>query len=329
MPQQIWTDFKEDEAELAVDPDIVIIGSVHRDIIARCNYQAQAALQHKTGEPYYTFPGGTALNIASQLAYLGHHSTMITALNQYTPQGRDLQQALEIDPRIDATAVENDHTLPDSAFIAFIDHQGEVKHSLSCVYLHQSGYLARRIRETEPHRYSWLILDGNLSPKQIRTSVANTEASRNRIVMSGSGDAKAAAFIALADSCPHVTLAATNRTEAIELTRLLNLPVPDGEVQQVLPELRQSLNAEMLSVSDGANGWILVHGLPSSPTLKLHPAPKAKGIVNTLGAGDALTAGLVHALITGQNPVASVTETVSLTLRSPYPSPIGQLYQLW
>jgi fructokinase len=88
-----------------------------------------------------------------------------------------------------------------------------------------------------------------------------------------------------------------------EIERLTGMPIAGGLLPRALERLREITGCERLCVTRGAAGAMF-----SQPIAVLHaPAPRVK-VCDTIGAGDAFTAALVHGVLT--RPVAQSPETL-------------------
>jgi len=158
-----------------------------------------------------------------------------------------------------------------------------------------------------------MVLDGNLPAPVLEWSLAVAASSGVRVVVEPVSVAKAGRLAALLGPQRPIYTITPN---VDELAALVGHPVADEEADLVAAagELRR-LGVAYVWVSRGAAGSLLV-----GPDGELAIGAVPVEVVDVTGAGDAMTAGFTHALLSGESPEVAARWghlAAALTLASP------------
>lgn len=287
--------------------EILVIGSVHLDIVAAFSHSGQEQAIDRIGNAVGFSIGGTSLNIAAWLKECGHKPYLLTALNKSSPTGQFVMSALRAG-KLSRKHIVDDSNLSDSAFVAMVNEEGQLQSAVS----HMSVQESNRITEClEPivSQFKWVVFDCNLSAGDIEQISGICRDREIQLIGAATSDSKADR---LAATCINGTLAVCmNRNEADVLAKTFQLNV-DGSYDE---ELRKRLRAEQVIITEGAKGWRIV-----SNEITCFEPPRGTLPVNTIGAGDAVCAGLIEALVTGKPIDQSVERLTRLALSSRFPT---------
>jgi tagatose 6-phosphate kinase len=151
--------------------------------------------------------------------------------------------------------------------------------------------LRDKLRKNLP-RADWIVMSGSLAPNVPSTIYAELVREANAAGVHGVVDTSGDFLRVAVQECPRVLR--INRAELAELT--------EGQVStldQVAQSARQALNcgSEFVNVSLGAEGAVLAHHSGC-----WYARPPKLNVVNAIGAGDVMSAGLVDAWQRGLEP---------------------------
>ncbi len=267
-------------------------------VLERLNLHGKNIIREK-----HTFPAGKGYNVSKALAALGLETTAIGFL------GRD-----DVDlyrrtvgargVRLDVTPIAATRTN-----LKVIEQETGLETELNDtgvpVTEAELADLRVRLRKHLPQS-EWLVLSGSLAPNVPLTIYAELVREANaqgvRSLLDTSGDFLRAAV----SECPRVLR--INRAELAELTG-----GQVGPLDQVAHAARQALScgSEYVNVSLGPEGAVLAH---CSGCWHAHP-PQLR-VVNAVGAGDVMSAGLVDAWQRGLEPPEALRWATALASAS-------------
>lgn len=269
---------------------VVVVGGANVDLKVRTLERAIPA----TSNPGVTSqaPGGVGRNVAANLARLGVHTTLVSAVGQ-----DDLGDALLRDTAEDGVDVQRVLRVPGAStgtYTAVLDATGDLIVAVSAMQVMDAlDEAALRRRRAAFHAASWVVADGNLSaPTLIQTLRLAADAGA-RVVFEPVSVPKAEHLLAALEAgvTPYVVTPNLD-----ELVALVGRPVADN--QRAIRGAAKALHArgiELVWVRRGVRGSLLsspgqVHALAALPA----------DVVDVTGAGDsmlgAFLAGLVHQL---------------------------------
>jgi len=287
---------------------VLVIGSAGIDLVGR----ASRPLHPGTSNPgrLRLSHGGVARNVAENLARLGTEALLISAV------GDDAQGSQLLD-RLRSAAVNVEHvlTVPGAAtgaYLAVLEQDGGLHLGLDdmgVVAALTPDYLRER---TDLFRQSALVfLDANLPPPTL--AVAVQLAGRHRVPVAA--DPTSASLAGnLTPHLEHLWLITPNEAEAAVLCPL---DVPHADVNQALAAARHlvslGVDIAMVTMAEFGVGYASAEGSGHLPALRTE-------VVDPTGAGDALTAAALFALLNGiplDEAVRLGLSAAALTLRTP------------
>ncbi|XP_048871132.1 uncharacterized protein zgc:136858 isoform X2 [Brienomyrus brachyistius] len=331
------------ERALPPQPQTVVIGGVNVDFIAKGNTEKLLLGQTNPGSVLQCF-GGVGRNIADCLSRLGEAPLFISAVGTDSHSDAFLGYC----KHMNTSAVAKIQEQRTATYCAVITKTGEMSLGLADMDIHQqitTQYVSRF--EEELSSAQLVVLDGNIPVSTIRyvCSVAKTNAVP---VWFEPTDVEKAKKPFLSESWKALTCTTPNLVELCAMNQALGLPTPD-----VLPKTRDevlscaaSLSRPLLEhlscvvVTLGSLG-VLLCGEHVDGGVRLQLRPRSalrKGrlcavhypavsippedIVNVLGAGDSLAAGLIAGILQGQDADFCVRMgllAARLSLSSPHP----------
>ena len=286
---------------------VLVIGSAGLDIVGRAN----ADLHIGTSNPSnlrMSF-GGTARNVAENLARLGTDVALITAVGDDSQGKQLLAQTSE-------TGVDVDHALvvpdqPTGTYLAILDNQGNlhlgmddmrVIDSITSEYLRQRRELFKGA--------VFVFVDANLPPKTLKTAISIAWRAKVPIAADPTSASLAPALL------PHLErlwLITPNETEA---EVLCPHPVPHADRDMAIDAARhlvsQGVDIAIITMAEFGLGYASADRSGHVPALQTE-------IVDPTGAGDALTAAVIFALLNDiplDEAVRLGLSAAALTLRS-------------
>ncbi len=285
---------------------VLVIGAAGVDIVG----MLRGELRSGTSNPArirYSF-GGVARNVAENLARLGQPVNLITAIGEDEAGEQLFQGVLAAGVKIEAVL----HTgqSPSGAYLAVINPQGELQFALDDMYVLNSltpEYIRDRAEMFK--EASLLFVDANLPKETLRTVM--TLARRYRLPVCGD---------------PTSVLLAPRFLGYLSQFYLLTPNVAEAAVlcERTTPVVgrRQALDAAKCMVANGVDIAIVTlaaQGLcyATSETSGYIPAIKTT-IIDPTGAGDALSAAVIFALLNDvplDDAVRLGVSAASLTLR--------------
>ena len=271
--------------------DILVIGSVHLDVIGNFEDVGQETAVDKIGAAFRLEVGGTAFNIARNLKNLGHQPYLFSALNRRTNSAPIIDRALDREG-LRPDYVLDDPTLGESAFVALF-RSGELFLASSYTNVDQSRFIIEPLPLILP-AFDWVITDCNLSRIQIQTVAAACQRQGANLIGAATSETKAPRFLASADYGNRALTVNTREARVLAITSGIN---PNDH-----QALRQAIQSDLLLITQGAAGFDII--TEAGPTF--HSTPRVLNPRHTNGAGDAATAALTHALVTG----ATIPKTI-------------------
>lgn len=295
-----------DDFAITSQKPVLVIGAAGVDIVGRL----RGELQPESSNPAHirTSFGGVARNVAENLARLGQQVTLLTVVG-------DDQAGDQLLTEIKETGVDVEHVLrttlhPTGAYLAVINAAGvrqfalddmRSTSALSAEYIRQHAYLFGQA--------SAVFIDANLSKETIRAVM--TMARRSKLPVCADPTSRALA-VKIQPYLPRLWLVAPNRDETAVLCNW-----PAGPSNR-----REAIDAAKCLVSQGVDIAIISlaeYGVcyATSETNGHVPAIRTS-IVDPTGAGDALTATVLFALLNDipiDDAVRLGVTAASLTLR--------------
>jgi pseudouridine kinase len=269
----------------AADGPVLVIGSASLDIVGRVS----KPIKYATSNPgvLRTSVGGSARNIAENLARLGMPAILISAVGD-DPEGKrvlDESAAAGVDVA-HCLRLEGQRT---GAYLAVLDEQGGLHLGLDDMptiaaitpdHLRTCGHLFKEAVA--------LVVDANLPPRSLAAAISL--ARRNRVPVVADTTSVALAR-RLQPHLKDVWLITPNEAEAEALCRHpVPHAVPSGVVEAARDLVSQGVGIAVITMAEFGVGYATAD---SSGHI---PAPQIE-IIDPTGAGDALSATVLFALL--------------------------------
>lgn len=271
--------------ENAADRPILVIGSASLDIIGRVT----EPIKYATSNPgvLRASVGGSARNIAENLARLGMRAVLISAVGDDPEGDRVLGET-------SAAGVDIDHCLRlegqrTGAYLAVLDDQGALHlglddmptvASITAEHLRTCGHLFKEA--------SALVIDANLPPRSLAAAISIARRNRVPVVADTTSVSLARRLL------PHLKdlwLITPNEAEA---EALCPRPVPHADPSLAIDAARylvsQGVGIAVISMAEFGVSYATADSSGHISALQTE-------VIDPTGAGDALTATILFALL--------------------------------
>jgi pseudouridine kinase len=286
---------------------VLVIGSAGVDFVGR----ASSPIQLGTSNPAYVrmSHGGSARNVAENLARLGMQVSLITAVGDDLAGQRLLEQAEEACIDIDHTITVPDGTT--GAYLAVLEENGNLHLALDDMRL-TNAITADYLRE---HKNLFLqaqalFVDANLPPKTLSAAIRLAKQARIPIAADPTSVTLAPAFT---QHLKDLWLITPNEAEA---EALCPQPVPHADANRAIEAARhlvsEGVEIAIITMAEFGLGYATSSENGHVPAIQTE-------IRDPTGAGDALTATVIFALLNGipiDESVRLGLSAASLTLRT-------------
>jgi pseudouridine kinase len=255
--------------------------------------------------------GGVGRNMAENLARLGLPTRLVTALGD-DEAGRLIRQQAE-SLGLDMSLSRICPGQRTGAYLSIQDHTGDLVLAISDHGISSQldpdflAGLAGPIAEA-----TWILLDLNLSDESIHTILDLAEAAGRPVALDPTSPARAHRLR------PFLHRLALITPNAYEAGYILDLASPPANSEQALVAAQNLLIAgpRQAVITLGATGLVYAEKGGPAGFLAAPPCP----VIDSTGAGDALTAGLLYGLYQGQTlarAAAMGIKAAQITLASP------------
>ena len=272
------------EPELREGP-VLVIGSAGIDLVGR----SSAPLQLGTSNPgrMRMSRGGVARNVAENLARLGTEVILITAVGSDRQGQRLLDETAAVGVDIDHCLVVDEE--PTGFYLAVLDEAGNL----------QVGVDDMRVISTIPPEHlrerrglfkhaSAVFVDANLPERTLRAAVSLAYRSKTPVAADPTSVKLAAAL------CPFLERLWLITPNEAETGALCPHPVPHADREVAIDAARnlvgQGVGIAIITMAEFGVGYATVDTSGHIPAVKTE-------IVDPTGAGDALTAAVIFALL--------------------------------
>ena len=264
---------------------VLVIGSASMDIIGRLKDE----MLPETSNPAMirTTFGGVARNVAENLARLGQSVTLLTAVGQDQEGDQLLQQAASAGVNIEAVLRTAGH--PTSSYLAILEPSGQMKFALDDMRA-LTALTAAEIRQRSDlfRQASVLFVDANLTREALRTTISLAQKARLPIC---ADPVTAGLAVRLQPHLSKLSLITPNNVEAGVLCGCEFRASNRRQALQIAQNLvSQGVGIAIISLAEYGVCYA------TSTTSGYLPAIRTR-ILDATGAGDALTATVIFALL--------------------------------
>uniref|UniRef100_UPI0037E74A19 uncharacterized protein n=1 Tax=Semicossyphus pulcher TaxID=241346 RepID=UPI0037E74A19 len=321
--------------------DIVVIGGINVDFIAKGKNETLRFGQTNPGSVYQSF-GGVGRNIADSLSRLGRSPLLISA----TGADSHSDAVFNYCKHMNISGVARLEEQSTATYCVVITESGEMSLGLGDMDIHEQ-ITEQFVSQFEKQLSSATLvcLDGNI-PVSTINYVCSLAAKHNINVLFEPTDSEKASKPFLSDAWKSLSYSSPNLTELCTMNKTLGLPTPEvlpgspDEVLSVAVALSRPLleHLHCLVVTLGANG-VLVCGEHDAGSVNLQPRKQkrkrqlcavhypaltvtAEETVNVSGAGDSLAGALMAGILQQQDTDSCVRRgllAARLSLVSPHP----------
>lgn len=264
---------------------VLVIGSAGIDLVGR----ASEALQPGTSNPAYVRMsfGGVARNVAENLARLGMEVFLITAVGKDGPGHRLLEQASQAGINIDHSMI-----VPDGetgAYMAVLDESGNLHLALDDMRV-TSAITTNHLRERRDlfKESQVVFVDANLSPKTLSTAIQLAKKAKVPIAADPTSLSLASVFT---EHLQDLWLITPNEAEA---DALCPHSVPHADPTRAIEAARhlvsEGIDIVIVTMAEFGLGY-------ATSSESGHLSAIQTEILDPTGAGDALTAAVIFALL--------------------------------
>jgi pseudouridine kinase len=292
------------------EPYAVVVGGAAVDVKARS--LAPARLHTSNPGTVTRTLGGVGRNVAEGIARLGGRVHLVAAVGA-DPDGEDLlartgQAGVGL-----AHVVRSAH--PTGTYLALLDSTGELVAAVSDFAATDTLGLAEIAGARDlVAGADVVVVDGNLPAAIVVWLLTVAAAGGARVVLEPVSVTKAGRLAPLLKPGRPVF---TVTPSVDELAALAGMPVADSQDAVAAAAVLHRRGVAHVWVSRGARGSLFC---AADGHVALLPAEPAE-VMDVTGAGDALTAGYVHGLLAGQDPIEAARaghRVAALTIASPH-----------
>mgnify|MGYP003700541625 CR=1 FL=1 len=261
---------------------VLVVGSAHLDICIRPHTEPDFSELGADIPSIAQFAvGGTAFNIAKNLALLGRDAALYTHLRAGSPTSTLILDAC-CDANIDTKYIQHDETLQESCFVAILKKEN-VRTAFTSTSI-ETATLHTTLLEKAISSACVVVIDCNLINAQIHQIFAICRKYKRPIVISGTSSAKSRRYLSddIVSTSSRCSLVSMNMDEAWTITPHISTLLSKNDHNTIL----ELFHSENLIVSWDVSGYFIVNcsGVFFVEPFGLSP----EGCNSTLGAGDAL-----------------------------------------
>jgi pseudouridine kinase len=264
---------------------VLVIGSAGTDIVGR----AAADLQSGTSNPglLRVSYGGTARNVAENLARLGADVVLITAIGDDAEGERLLRLTAEAGVNVEPSLVIPDQ--PTGTYLAILDRHGNLHLGMDDMRLVEAITPSYLRKHTQLFKQAVAVfVDANLLPSTLNTTVSMAKSVGIPIAADPTSVSLAPVL------SPHLQdlwLITPNEAEA---DVICPHPVPHADVDRAIEAARhlvsEGVDIVIITMAEFGLGYACADSVGHVPALQTE-------IVDPTGAGDALSAAVMFALL--------------------------------
>ncbi len=296
------------EIALEAKGPVLVIGSSGVDIIGR----VQGEIQPGTSNPSQIriVFGGVGRNVAENLARLGQPVTLISAIGADDRGDALIAHVTEVG--VDTSCVIRSPDFPTDTYLAIVNNRGELQYAMDDMRASKSitsAYL--KLHQQLFEEASLVYVDANLNKDALRTAFFLARRAGTPVAADPTSDSLASRLVPYLNK---IYMVSPNLTEACILCER---PLESGKRRQVIDAARAliSKGIKLVILTLAHQGVYYA----TSETAGFVPAMKTE-IVDPTGAGDALSATVVYALLNDiplDDAIRLGVTAASLTLQHP------------
>lgn len=298
---------------LRAPPGVVVVGGANLDL--KCRLGGPTVMHTSNPGHVSSAPGGVARNVAENLARLGVPVHLIAAIGPDAAGERLLQDTARAGVQLEAVLRTQ---APTGSYTAVLDAAGELVIAIADMGATEAL--------TPDHLRVWshlllgashLILDGNLPQETLEYALGAASGGGVPVTLEPVSVPKAARLAGLLDPARPVFCLTPNQAE-LEVLAGQALGSDAG-----LKRAARTLHARGVRhvwVRLGARGSLLSSQEGAAPSQTFLPALPAQ-VQDVTGAGDAMLAGFIAALLAGASPLEAACQghaAAALTVESPH-----------
>jgi pseudouridine kinase len=298
--------------EMPISPNpegpVLVIGAASIDIVGRL----RGELHKETSSQAYirTAPGGVARNIAENLARLGQPAVLLTAVGSDDNGDYLIEQTARAG--VDIGSVVRAKNCPTGAYLGVLNNRGSIAYALDDMRA-VASVTPDYLEENAEHfkEASMLFLDANLTKDTLRKAFSLAHKYRLPV---GADPTTTALAHRLKPYLNRLVMIVPNEAEAGLLS---DMPVEPGKRRSSLAAAKQlvSLGVQIAIVTLAQFGVVYATSETSGQISAIRTE-----IVDATGAGDALTAAVIFAILNDiplDEAIQLGVSAASLTLRHP------------
>jgi pseudouridine kinase len=272
-------------------PQVIVVGGANMDL----KVQTLAAAVPGTSNPGRAAqtPGGVARNVAENLARLGVRAALLSAVGTDALGDTLLQLTTAAGVDVSPTLRVPEHST--GTYTAVLDNGGELLIAVAAMGVMEALTPAAVTRHEPLFRGAdFIVADGNLSPNALSALLRLGREGGSRVIFEPVSVPKAARLLPALDG-GHTPWAIT--PNLAELAALVGAEVPDdaAAIREAALVLHRR-GAEVVWVRRGLRGSLLSVGD------EVHEFPALSAdVVDVTGAGDAMLAAFLAALLAGES----------------------------
>ena len=268
-------------------PFVLVIGSAHIDVFGDFPSSLRTQIDRE-GEVFCSI-GGSGFNIAVDLANERMVSVaLFTHIRGRSPVS-DVILARLLEEKVSTQYVVQDKQIQrDSGFVAH-RADGELVSAVSSMPVEDADFNTMRL-ESAICKASVVVADCNLSASQLTLIAGLCAEHQRRFIVSGVSESKCKRVQLLSsgsNSRTPIACFCINRKESRALMDKNSNP----EDPEFAKTICQVARAEHVVVTGGKDGWVVYS---SDGTSQKFEAPRARAVVSSSGAGDAVVAAIAN-----------------------------------
>lgn len=287
---------------------VLVIGSAGFDLVGRPIDSLKTGTSNPSQLRYSH--GGVARNVAENLARLGTEAILISAVGDDVRGHQILDRARRAGVNVDHVLISPEH--PTGTYLAVLDGRGALHVGMDDMRI-VSTITPDTIQEHSSlfEQVNLVFVDANLPEDTLAFIIHQSEAAGVPVAADPTSTSLAAR---LSPHLDHLTLITPNEAEA---STLCPHTVPHADISQALAAARHlvahGVDIAIITMAEFGLGYASAESSGHFPAIRTE-------IIDPTGAGDALTAAVIFALLNGiplDESVRLGLSAAALTIRTP------------